>query len=202
VLLPDMVTKNGPRGGRCLVQCVEVYDQHGGNVMAVEEVPAAETHQYGIVAVGQDDGRTIEITGMVEKPKQGTAPSNLIISGRYVLQPEIFQILELVERGAGGEVQLTGGLIQLARTQSFHGVRFDGRTYDCGSRLGLLSANLAFALDRSDMAPGLKEVLRGFGFVSRGGRLNRRFQATPTVVEGLHYPGQRLSAALAHPTLP
>jgi UTP--glucose-1-phosphate uridylyltransferase len=168
VLLPDMVTKAGPRGGRCLVQCVEAYDRHGGNVMAVEEVSPGETHQYGIVAVGRDDGHTFEITGMVEKPRPGLAPSNLIITGRYILQPEIFQILELVEKGAGGEVQLTDGMIQLARTQSFHGVRFDGRTYDCGSRLGFLSANIAFALDRSDLAPGLKEVLRSFGFVSKG----------------------------------
>jgi UTP--glucose-1-phosphate uridylyltransferase len=168
VLLPDMVTKAGPRGGRCLVQCVEAYDRHGGNVMAVEEVPPHETHQYGIVAVGRDDGHTFEITGMVEKPRPGSAPSNLIITGRYILQPEIFQILELVEKGAGGEVQLTDGMIQLARTQSFHGVRFDGRTYDCGSRLGFLSANIAFALDRGDLAPGLKEVLRSFGFVSKG----------------------------------
>jgi UTP--glucose-1-phosphate uridylyltransferase len=168
VLLPDMVTKSGPRGGRSLVQCVEAYDQHGGNIIAVEEISAADTHQYGIVAVGRDDGHTFEITGMVEKPKKGTAPSNLIISGRYILQPEIFQILELVEKGAGGEIQLTDGMIQLARTQSFHGVRFDGRTYDCGSRLGFLSANLAFALDRNDIGPGLKEVLRTLGFVSKG----------------------------------
>jgi UTP--glucose-1-phosphate uridylyltransferase len=147
-----MVTKGGPRGGRCLVQCVEAYDQYGGNVIAVEEVPAAETHQYGVVAVGRDDGHAFEITGMVEKPKQGSAPSNLIIAGRYILQPEIFQILELVEKGAGGEIQLTDGMIQLARTQKFYGVRFDGRTYDCGSRLGFLSANIAFALERSDLA--------------------------------------------------
>jgi UTP--glucose-1-phosphate uridylyltransferase len=168
VLLPDMVTKGGRLGGRSLIQCVEAYDQHGGNVIAVEEVPAGETHQYGVVAVGKDDGRIFEITGMIEKPKKGSAPSNLIISGRYILQPEIFQILELVEKGAGGEVQLTDGLIQLARTQSFHGVRFDGRTYDCGSRLGFLAANLAFALDRSDVAPGLRDVLRSFGFVNKG----------------------------------
>ena len=101
---------------------------------------------------------------MVEKPKPGTAPSNLIISGRYILQPEIFQILELVDKGAGGEVQLTDGMIQLARTQKFHGVRFDGGTYDCGSRLGFLTANLAFALTRHDLAPGLREELRKLGF--------------------------------------
>jgi UTP--glucose-1-phosphate uridylyltransferase len=168
VLLPDMVTKGGARGGRCLAQCVEVYDRFGGNVLAVEEVSPEETHQYGVVAVGADHGHAVEITGMIEKPKQGRAPSNLIISGRYILQPEIFQILELVEKGAGGEVQLTDGMIQLARTQKFHGVRFDGATYDCGSRIGFLAANVAFALDRHDLGPGLKEELRKFGFVHEG----------------------------------
>jgi UTP--glucose-1-phosphate uridylyltransferase len=169
VLLPDMVTMAGARKTRCLSQCVEAYDEHGGNIIAVEEVPAAETHQYGIVGVGSDHGATFEITKMVEKPKQGTAPSNLIISGRYILQPEIFKILERVEKGAGGEIQLTDGMIELARKQSFHGARFDGRTYDCGSKLGFLSANLAFALDRGDIAPGLKEELRRLGFTAKGG---------------------------------
>jgi UTP--glucose-1-phosphate uridylyltransferase len=164
VLLPDMVTRGGKRGGRCLSQCVGAYEKHGGNVIAVEEVSPAETHLYGIVHVGAHDGQTIEITGMVEKPKQGTAPSNFIISGRYILQPEIFQILEGVEKGAGGEIQLTDGMIELARSQSFHGVRFDGVTYDCGSRLGFLSANIAFALDRPDLAPGLKAELGKHGF--------------------------------------
>ena len=94
VLLPDMITLPGKRGDRCLAQCLEAYARHGGNVIAVEEVPPAETHQYGIVSVGKDHGHTFEITGLVEKPPQGTAPSNLIISGRYVLGPEIFAILE------------------------------------------------------------------------------------------------------------
>ena len=104
---------------------------------------------------------------MVEKPKQGTAPSNLIISGRYILQPEIFKILERVEKGAGGEIQLTDGMIELARKQSFHGARFDGRTYDCGSKLGFLSANLAFALDRGDIAPGSRRNCTGWGSPGR-----------------------------------
>jgi UTP--glucose-1-phosphate uridylyltransferase len=121
-----------------------------------------------VVSIGADHGRAFEITGMVEKPKQGTAPSNFIISGRYILQPEIFQILELVEKGAGGEVQLTDGMKQLARRQKFHGVRFDGDTYDCGSKLGFLAANMAFALGRHDLAPGMREELRKLGFVLRG----------------------------------
>jgi UTP--glucose-1-phosphate uridylyltransferase len=161
------VTRGGQRGRRCLAQCVAAYERHGGNIIAVEEVPAAETHQYGIVGVGADHGATFEITSMVEKPRPGTAPSNLIISGRYILQPQIFQILELVEKGAGGEIQLTDGMIELARTQSFHGVRFDGRTYDCGSQIGFLTANIAFALDRADIAPGLKEELRKMGLAGK-----------------------------------
>ncbi|HXZ14439.1 MAG TPA: UTP--glucose-1-phosphate uridylyltransferase GalU [Roseiarcus sp.] len=169
VLLPDMVTKPGAHGGRCLLQCVEAYNEFGGNILAVEEIPPEETPNYGVVAVGADHGHAFEITGMVEKPKQGTAPSNFIISGRYILQPEIFQILELVEKGAGGEVQLTDGMKQLARRQKFHGVRFDGDTYDCGSKLGFLAANMAFALARHDLAPGMREELRKLGFVPKGG---------------------------------
>ena len=166
VLLPDMVTKAATGGGRCLSHCVNAYDRYGGNIIAVEEVPPEETHQYGVVAVGQDDGRAFEITGMVEKPKQGTSPSNFIISGRYILQPEIFAILERVEKGAGGEIQLTDGMIALAKDHAFHGVRFDGKTYDCGSKLGFLAANLAFGLDRPDIAPGLREELRKLGFIA------------------------------------
>jgi UTP--glucose-1-phosphate uridylyltransferase len=156
VLLPDMITLAGKNGSRCLGQCLEGYRRHGGNIIAVEEVPADETHKYGIVAVGADHGQTFEITKMVEKPKQGTAPSNLIISGRYVLQPEIFKILEKVETGAGGEIQLTDGMAQLMTQQKFHGVRFDGRTYDTGAKLGFLTANLAFALADKELAPQLK----------------------------------------------
>ena len=151
VLLPDMVTMAGARKTRCLAQCVEAYDKHGGNIIAVEEVPREETHLYGIVEVGEDFGPAFQIKGMVEKPPKGTAPSNLIISGRYILQPEIFGVLEHVEKGAGGEIQLTDGMIKLARSQAFYGARFDGRTYDCGSKLGFLVANVAFALDRPDL---------------------------------------------------
>ncbi len=157
VLLPDMITMaSGARKERCLGQCIEAYNTHGGNIIAVEEVRMEETHQYGVVATGADHGHSFEITGMVEKPAKGTAPSNLIISGRYILEPEIFNILEHVEKGAGGEIQLTDGMKILAQTQSFHGVRFDGQTYDTGSKIGFLSANIAFALQRADLAPQLK----------------------------------------------
>jgi UTP--glucose-1-phosphate uridylyltransferase len=161
VLLPDMVTMAaGPQSGRCLAQCIEAYQKFGGNIIATEEVPSEETHQYGIVSVGKDFGRTFEITGMVEKPPKGTAPSNFIISGRYVLGPEIFAILEKGEKGAGGEIQLTDGMISLAKSQPFHGVRFDGRTYDCGSKLGFLAANVAFALASPELAGPFKAELK------------------------------------------
>ena len=160
LLLPDMITASGPRRSRCLAQCVEAYSQHGGNIVAVEEARPEETQYYGVVAVGADFGHTFEIKGMVEKPAPGSAPSNLIISGRYILQPEIFKILQSLEKGTGGEFQLTDGMTELAKTQFFHGVRFDGRTYDCGSKLGFLKANLAFALAREDLAAELREELR------------------------------------------
>lgn len=154
VLLPDMLSRG------CMAQMLEAYDRHGGNVIAVEEVKPEETHQYGIVAVGETFGQTFEITGMVEKPKQGTAPSNFIISGRYILQPEIFSILEQGEKGAGGEIQLTDAMIRLAEEQKFYGMRFDGRTYDTGSKIGFLTANLAYGLQRPELADSLKAEIR------------------------------------------
>lgn len=161
VLLPDMVTLgNGPKKSRCLAQVVEAYEKHGGNIIAVEEVPPEETHQYGVVAVGEDYGDSFTIAGMVEKPPRGTAPSNLMISGRYILEPEIFDILEKGERGAGGEIQLTDAMIGLSKTQDFYGVRFDGKTYDTGSKLGFLAANIAFGLARPDVAEGLRAELK------------------------------------------
>ena len=147
VLLPDMISRG------CMGQMLEAYERHGGNLIAVEEVPEDQTHQYGIVAVGEDFGNTFEITGMVEKPKAGTAPSNLIISGRYILQPEIFKILETQERGAGGEIQLTDAMKTLAKSQSFFGMRYRGRTYDTGSKIGFLMANVACGLERGDLGP-------------------------------------------------
>jgi len=154
VLLPDMVTMDGGGKGRCLAQCIAAYQKHGGNIIATEEVAPEETHQYGVVALGKEYEDTFEITGMIEKPAKGTSPSNSIISGRYILNPEIFEILEHGEKGAGGEIQLTDGMKTLAKTQSFHGVRFSGRTYDCGSKLGFLAANVAFALANPEIAPG------------------------------------------------
>jgi UTP--glucose-1-phosphate uridylyltransferase len=153
VLLPDMLSPG------CMTQMLEAYERHGGNVIAVEEVPPAETHQYGIVAVGEDHGRTFEITGMVEKPKQGTAPSNLIISGRYILQPEVFSILEKGEKGAGGEIQLTDAMIKLMGSQPFHGMRYEGTTYDTGSKIGFLTANVAYGLARDELKGPLRKAI-------------------------------------------
>ena len=161
VLLPDMITMAAAQSsGRCLAQCIAAYEKHGGNIIAVEEVAPEETHQYGIVSVGRDFGPSFEITGMVEKPPQGTAPSNLIISGRYVLSPAIFPILSKIEKGAGGEIQLTDGMKALAAREAFHGVRFNGKTYDCGSKLGFLTANAAFALADPQIAGPFKAELK------------------------------------------
>jgi len=161
VLLPDMVTMPAPaQRDRCLAQCIEAYATHGGNIIAVEETPWEEAHQYGIVSVGKDFGRSFEITGMVEKPPKGTAPSNLMISGRYILGPEIFRILEKGEKGAGGEIQLTDGMKTLSKHQPFYGVRFDGKTFDCGSKLGFLAANVAFALVNPETAAPFKAELQ------------------------------------------
>ncbi|MGE3627010.1 MAG: UTP--glucose-1-phosphate uridylyltransferase GalU [Hyphomicrobiales bacterium] len=158
LLLPDVLVKSGAKG--CLAQMLDVYDSKGGNVIAVEEVPADKTHQYGVVSIENRKDRVCEVTGMVEKPARGTAPSNLIIMGRYILQPRIFDILARQERGAGGEIQLTDAMLELMQSQTFHAVEYEGRSFDCGSKIGFLTANLHFALEREDLAPALREELR------------------------------------------
>ncbi len=160
VVLPDMITLPGAGGKRCLQQCVDTYNEHGGNVIAVEEVAPEDTHQYGVVATGKQFGPSFEITGMVEKPPKGTAPSNFIISGRYILTPEIFDLLGKGEKGAGGEIQLTDSMIELAKSQKFFARNFDGKTYDTGSKIGFLAANVAFALARPDIEPGFRAELK------------------------------------------
>jgi len=156
VILPDMLSRGS------MEQMLAAYDRHGGNIIAVEEVPEDQTHQYGIVSVGQEFGKTFEITGMVEKPPKGTAPSNYIISGRYILQPEIFELLETQERGAGNEIQLTDSMIRLMETLPFYGMKYEGRTYDTGSKIGFLMANVAYALERDDLAPAFRAELEAF----------------------------------------
>jgi UTP--glucose-1-phosphate uridylyltransferase len=157
VLLPDVLHYSP--GSPCLAQMIAAYEAHGGNHMAVAPVPDDQTHQYGIVGVEDAKAKVSRITQMVEKPKAGTAPSNLHISGRYILQPEIFAILESQERGAGGEIQLTDAMKVLAKQQPFHAVRFDGTIYDCGAKIGFLVANIAYALERDDLAGPLKAEL-------------------------------------------
>jgi UTP--glucose-1-phosphate uridylyltransferase len=162
VVLPDELVLNTPG---CLKQMIEAANQLGekSNLIAVEEVPAHLTHQYGICGVGKRHGSNMfEVDGMVEKPPQGTAPSSLSITGRYILQPEIFRILETQERGAGGEIQLTDAMIGLARTQSFYGVEFEGERHDCGSKAGFLRANIAFGMARADLRDGLRAEMKHY----------------------------------------
>jgi UTP--glucose-1-phosphate uridylyltransferase len=149
VMLPDMLMAAEPPA---LAQAVEAYGKVGGNVVVVEPAPRGETHKYGIVALDKPDGRLNRMTGMVEKPPLGTEPSNLFISGRYILQPEIFHILETQPRGAGGEIQLTDAMATLMTRQDFHALEYEGTTYDCGDKIGLLRANVAFALRRPELA--------------------------------------------------
>src|SRR5918912_282203 len=155
VLLPD-VLHHGPS---CLGEMIEAYARHGGNHIAVSPVPDDQTHQYGIVDVEDASAKVTKIRRMVEKPPRGTAPSNLHITGRNILQPSIFHLLETQERGAGGEIQLTDAMLRLMRTEPFHAVRFDGTIYDCGSKLGFLLANFAYALERDDLAAPLREEI-------------------------------------------
>jgi UTP--glucose-1-phosphate uridylyltransferase len=122
-------------------------------------VPEDQTHQYGIVSVGQEFGQTFEITGMVEKPPKGTAPSNYIISGRYILQPGIFDLLSTQERGAGNEIQLTDSMIRLMKQQPFFGMKYQGKTYDTGSKIGFLMANVAYALEREELSAEFRQEL-------------------------------------------
>jgi UTP--glucose-1-phosphate uridylyltransferase len=153
VILPDMLSRGS------MEQMISAYDKHGGNIIAVEEVPEDQTHQYGIVSVGQEFGQTFEITGMVEKPPKGTAPSNYIISGRYILQPEIFDLLSNQERGAGNEIQLTDSMIRLMKQQQFFGMKYEGKTYDTGSKIGFLMANVAYALEREELSGPFRQEL-------------------------------------------
>jgi UTP--glucose-1-phosphate uridylyltransferase len=163
LLLPDELVQN-PQG--CLAQMMAFAKGIGraANIIAVEEVARERVASYGVVGVGEVAGKGFAITQMVEKPAPEKAPSSLIITGRYILQPEIFDILEKQERGAGGEIQLTDAMSRLAREQPFYGVKFEGKRFDCGSKIGFLTANIAYALARSDLGPELrKEAKRLLG---------------------------------------
>jgi len=154
VILPDMLMSPG-----CLVQMLAAYEKHGGNVIAVEEAPPEQVSRYGVVGVGAEDETGFEITELVEKPPREKAPSNLIISGRYILQPEIFDLLDDQEPGAGGEIQITDAMKRLAKTQRFTGFRYRGRTHDTGTKAGFLMANAAYALARPDLGPEFRAAL-------------------------------------------
>ena len=158
VLLPDELMVGEPG---FMKQMVEAYNQVGGNVIGALEVTDAETDKYGIISPGAIEGRLTEVVALVEKPKQGTAPSNLMIPGRYILQPEVMRILEGQEKGAGDEIQLTDAMAQLIGRQPFHGFTFDGQRYDCGDKAGYIQANLAIALARDDIGPVVRDFAKG-----------------------------------------
>lgn len=158
VLLPDVLIQN--TGGKgCLKQMVDIYNDKGGNIVAVEDVPREETYKYGIIDVDNDEGKFISVKGMVEKPDIEDAPSTLSVIGRYILQPEIFTHLEAFEKGAGGEIQLTDAMAKLLDTQPFYATRFDGHSYDSGSRLGFIQANLAYASADDEIGDDVKQTI-------------------------------------------
>lgn len=157
VSLPDMLVDASPS---CVKQMVDAYEKVGGNIIAVEDVPREDTHKYGIVDPGAERDGVTEIKGLVEKPAPQDAPSTLFVVGRYILQPEIFELLEKQRPGAGNEIQLTDAMAGLLERQSFFGIKTGARIFDCGHRLGFLHATLAMAMKREDLAPGLSEILK------------------------------------------
>jgi UTP--glucose-1-phosphate uridylyltransferase len=156
VIYSDMVMDAAPSA---LAQAVKAYEQVGGNIVVVEPAPEGDAHKYGIVSLGDGEGRLRRMTGMVEKPAPGTELSNLFISGRIILQPEIFPLLAEQQAGAGGEIQLTDAMVRLMQTQAFHALEYDGVTYDCGDKLGLLRANVALALKRPDIGADARAMI-------------------------------------------
>jgi UTP--glucose-1-phosphate uridylyltransferase len=159
VLLPDdLILSDTP----CMQQLAEVYRTTGGNVVAVCDVPLEHTGRYGILKTGADDGRLVEVHGLVEKPPPHEAPSTLSIIGRYILMPEVIAHLETLDRGAGNEIQLTDGMAKLIGEQPFHGLRYEGTRFDCGNKIGYLEAQIAFALKRPDLADAVREFLKHY----------------------------------------
>ena len=155
IFLPDEFMHGSPG---CMAQMVAEYNRVGGNLLSVLEVPREQVSSYGVIAPGSAQGKLTEVKGLVEKPKVEDAPSNLIISGRYILQPEVMRVLEHQGTGAGGEIQLTDAMAQMIGNQPFHAVTFDGARYDCGSKTGYIEANLAVALSRPDMADEVRAM--------------------------------------------
>ncbi|MGD1955682.1 MAG: UTP--glucose-1-phosphate uridylyltransferase GalU [Sphingomonadales bacterium] len=157
ILLADDLIKSGRS---CIAQMLDAVEQEGGNVIAAMEAPDEHTHRYGIISPGQKKGAITEVNSLVEKPAQGTSPSNLAVIGRYVLQPEIFDELDRQEKGAGGEIQLTDAMARLIGKQPFHGLAFDGERFDCGDKLGYIEATLAFGLGRDDLSDGVRSIVK------------------------------------------
>ena len=157
IFLPDEFMVGSPG---CMKQMVDVYNRVGGNVISVLEVPHEDVSSYGVIAPGKRDGVVTEVTGLVEKPKVDEAPSNLILTGRYILQPDVMRVLEAQEKGAGGEIPLTDAMAQMIGSQAFNAVTFQGRRFDCGSHLGYVEANVAVALDRAHLEAPLRASLR------------------------------------------
>lgn len=157
LLLPDMIMQGETN---CLTEMVKLHERTSGNIVAVQECDPKETHRYGIVGRGADVEQGFEITEMVEKPAPDTAPSNLYINGRYILQPEIFDLLATQERGTGNEIQLTDAMLRLQAHQNFYGYHFTGRTFDCGNPEGFVEANMAFAMARPGMHAHVEKVMR------------------------------------------
>jgi len=159
ILLPDELMVAQQNGGKgCMKQMVEAYEQVGGNVISVLEVPQEEVSSYGVIDPGQAHGNLTEVKGLVEKPPVNEAPSNKIVSGRYILQPEVMRTLENQEKGAGGEIQLTDAMAKMIGDQAFNAVTFDGRRFDCGGKLGFVEATLALALEREDMGEEVRAM--------------------------------------------
>nr|WP_220789771.1 UTP--glucose-1-phosphate uridylyltransferase GalU [Gluconacetobacter johannae] len=159
ILLPDDIVKSDVP---CLKQLVDAYNQTGGNVVAVTEVPREHTNRYGILKTGKDDGKLVEVAGLVEKPKPEEAPSNLSIIGRYILTADVMPHLAKLERGAGGEVQLTDAMAKVIGQVPFHGLRYEGRRFDCGNKIGFLEAQIAFSIDRPDLGSAVREFLKTY----------------------------------------
>ena len=155
ILLPDELMIGEPG---CMTQMVEAYHETGGNLISVLEVPSEEVSSYGVIDPGESRGALTEVRGLVEKPARDKAPSNKIISGRYILQPDVMRALERQEKGAGGEIQLTDAMASMIGGQPFHAVTFNGRRYDCGSKTGMVEATLALALQREDMGAEVRRI--------------------------------------------
>lgn len=158
MLADDLIMAQTP----CLKQMIDVYNRHGGNVIATMEVPHEQTARYGVIDAGGVEANPVPVRGLVEKPSPDQAPSNLAVIGRYILQPEVFSFLDRKETGAGGEIQLTDAMAKLIADQPFHGLKYEGVRFDCGDRLGFVEANVAYALARDDIGAAFAERLREY----------------------------------------